>query len=700
MPDSIEPKDTDEDAANIQENKYGDFPLLMKPFDAPEDAEDLIYCDFDEPSDILLPLSPVGHNLSLDEPHVDILASQSTKNHSMFDGELKGLYAEPVALTTPTTKTHLELLEQLREVRNNASNSKTSDGDDKPLSFLLAYRDQDSLSTQAFFTHDAQSEQVAIDQASAFFERNCGYKDFTARWLTDYCNTSSYARDMVRVIAATNTRTGDKEIIYVSNNVGVIRYNNLSNLDTNPSSTKEELYEERPISNLADVEGIITGLTVIGYLSFSPDDLAARNTTIEKSAKIMMVRMTATTDYATNLKTDDDATAAKPITRYISGISSNDPSHIRIWHSSTGESMDYSSFAHKQRWSKVSKSIKPDGIDLPPPAKTLSEKVWVYGSMTNSTYYRMYDKRHLTAESLKHSLLFSEEFLRLFVEVSNKQAALSVRRIAGAKDAYHIFIDCKEVLLDGLFRPKNVFELDVSAESNYWQSNFSIFDTIREGWGNEALCYENWNDNTYEYETMLGSYKQILSHWLFTLVVNLYFNSTSVKKPRTLRPKAALQSLPLKNVRVISKGFMSSQSLKDDYRDTNSAADLADSQLFGFELGSLQISLGYSLFELTATKNGRELTYSFFLSSDNNGLFSSETGDNENSITIVVSNKSDVAETIWCIKDVGYALTVAKDAITSSDLAQLKGMDVYDAMREIDKTANSYGVKLNANFSL
>lgn len=707
MSDSISPNTTDfeidkpvELEQELNDDNDDDFLAILDDFIDPEE-----YVDFDSPElpplidfdDYEKPvpsindsLSPNKHRLSLEDPVSHSFVSVSTEYHSMFDGKLKGLYSNPINISD--LQNIKGSLDNIRDAYSTLSQTDT----DKPHSFIFAYRDQDSSTTQALFAYDEESEKIAIDHASQFFEKNCGYKDFTARWLTDYCNTSSYARNMVRVIAATNIRTGEREVVYVSNNVGVVRYNNLSYPDSNPNPTTEELNAERPLSNIADVEGIITAMTVIGYLSFSPDDLKARNTTLEKSAKVMLVRMNATKDY--EAKSEGDK--SNKVVRYISGISSNDPLHIRIWHSSTGESMDYSSFAHKQRWSKVNKNNKANGIELPAPAKTLSEKIWVYGSMTNSTYYRMYGKRHLTADSIKHSLLFSEAFLKLFVEISNKQGALSVRRIAGAKDGYHIFMNCKEVLLDGLFRPKNVFELDVSADSNYWQSDFSIFDTMIEGWSNDALCYENWNETTYQYETMQGSYKKILSHWLFTLVASLYFDSTAFKEPQTLRPKTALQSLPLKNVKVVSKGFISSRSLKGDYRETNSADELKDSHLFDFRLGSAQVSLGYSLFEITASNDGRERTYSFFLSSDNNGLFANSQCNNEKSIIIVVSVGSDLLEAIWYIKDVDYALTVAKDAITSSDLAKLKGLDVYDAMREIDKTANSYGVSLTANFSL
>lgn len=650
--------------------------------------------------------SPKRHELLLREPTETTTVSESTKGHSMFDGELKGFYA-----TADVSET-LKSQRNLQEIRDFLS---SSDKDGNPLSFILAYRDQDSLITQVVFSDDEHSEKIAVGHASDFFERNCGYKDFTARWLTDYCTTSAYAHDLVRVITATNVRTEEREVIYISKNVGVIRYNNLSNPNDSECSSGDDLYEERPISSLADIECIITGLTLIGYLSFGSKELEARNTTIEKSAKVMAIRISDTTDstagiegvYSFDDEDDNEDIESKSVSyvidgvvsKYISGISSNDPSHTKIWYSSTGEEMDYSTFSHKQRWNKVSKSIKNTDVDLPPPAIAISERVWVYGSMTKSSYYRLYDKRHLSAETLRHSLLFSEEFLKLFISISNKQGGLAIRRITGAKDAYHIFLNCKKVLLEGLFRPKNIFELDISHESDYWDSGFSVIDAIIEGWSNEAICYENWNDMTHEYDSMQGSYKQVLSHWLFTLIASLYFDSSAVKKPRTLRPTAALHSLGLNNISVFSKGLGLSRSMENNYGFTNpSVTELADSQFLEFKLGCAQICIGYSLFEITVSKNGLENTYSFFLSSDNNGLIISDNGDA--SITVVVSNEADVVQTVWCVKDVGYAIDIAKAAIVSSDLAKSKGLDVYDAMREIDKTANSYGVDLKASFRL
>lgn len=634
-------------------------------------------------------LSPKKHKLSLNEPIKDILLDDTPNVHNIFDGNLKGMYANPADISDT-----LELQGKIKEIQNAYSNENESGSS---LSFILAYKDQDSTATQVLFADDEYSEKIAVNHASSFFEKNCGYKNFTTRWLTDYCNTSAYAKDLVKVITATNTKTDEREVIYISKNVGVMRYNNLSN-PHDDSVSKEDLYEEKPISGISDIECIITGLTVIGHLSFGADELKARNTTLEKLAKIMAVRISTSTDFSIDLESIGGINEEKVI-RYISGISSNDPSHTRIWYSSTGEDMDYSAASHRQRWSKVNKNNK--ALELPPPAQTLSDKIWVYGSMTNSKYYRLYDKRHLNAEYIKHSLLFSEEFLRLFIEISNKQGSLAVRRIAGAKDAYHIFLNCEKVHLKGLFRPKNVFEIDIKSESDYWASDFSVFDTIIEGWSNKAIRHKNWNYDNYEYDTMEGSYKEVLSHWLFTVVTNLYFDSKSVKMPRTLRPKTALYSLGFKNVKVISKGLVSSHCLDYGYKDNNSnATDLDNSYLFTFQLGHIQMSLGYSLFEITALKNGIENTYSFFLSSDSHGLMTNEYGDNNTSITIVVSNEIDVAEVVWCVKDVSYALSIAKEVITSSDLAKSKGMDIYDAMREIDKTANSYGIDLKSKFSL
>ena len=634
-------------------------------------------------------LSPKKHKLSLNEPIKDILLDDIPNIHNIFDGNLKGMYANPADISDT-----LELQAKIKEIQNAYSNENESGSS---LSFILAYKDQDSTATQVLFADDEHSEKIAVNHASSFFEKNCGYKSFTTRWLTDYCNTSAYAKDLVKVITATNTKTDEREVIYISKNVGVMRYNNLANPHDN-SVSKEDLYDEKPISGISDIECIITGLTVIGHLSFGADELKARNTTLEKLAKIMAVRISTSTDFSIDLESIGGINEEKVI-RYISGISSNDPSHTRIWYSSTGEDMDYSAASHRQRWSKVNNKNK--ALELPPPAQTLSDKIWVYGSITNSTYYRLYDKRHLNAEYIKHSLLFSEEFLRLFIEISNKQGSLAVRRISGAKDAYHIFLNCEKVHLKGLFRPKNVFEIDIKPESDYWASDFSVFDTIIEGWSNKAISHKNWNYDNYEYDTMEGSYKEVLSHWLFTVVTNLYFDSKSVKMPRTLRPKTALYSLGFKNIKVISKGLVSSHCLDYGYKDNNSnATDLDNSYLFTFQLGHIQMSLGYSLFEITALKNGIENTYSFFLSSDSHGLMTNEYGDNNTSITIVVSNEIDVAEVVWCVKDVDYALSIAKEVITSSDLAKSKGMDIYDAMREIDKTANSYGIDLKSKFSL
>lgn len=688
MLDFIGSKKTDNATIEPQENETLVDEISSMGFDSHESSKeqsDSLECEIPQP------LSPKRHKLSLEEPTNPTFVNELIKYHSMFDGELKGMYADPVNISN-----NLELGSKIKEIHDAYSSSNEND---KRLSFILAYKDQDLSGTQVLFAHDEHSEKIAVDYASDFFERSCGYKDFTTRWLTDYCNTSIYAHDLVQVITATNTRTDEREVIYVSSNVGVIRHNNLSKPSNNNGVSKEDLYEERPISSLSDVECIITGLTIIGYLSFGSEELKARNTTIEKSAKIMVVRLSTTTDYIAESESIANLNDER-ITKYISGISSNDPAHTRIWYSSTGEDMDYSSYSHKMRWSKVNKTMKKEGIELPPPAQTLSEKIWVYGSMTNSTYYRLYDKRHLSAKTLQDSLLFSEEFLRLFVAISNKQGGLAVRRIAGAKDGYHIFLNCKKVHLKGLFRPKNTFELDVSPESDYWETDFSIFETIIKGWSNNAIRYENWNSEAHEYDTMQGSYKQLLSHWLFTLVTNLYFDSSATKKPRTLRPKTALHSLSLKNVKVISKGLVSSLYLKNHCINKDFSAELADSTLFGFQLGYVQTNLGYSLFEITASKNGIENTYSFFLSSDNNGLIASDDGADDTIINIVVSNEIDVVEKIWCVKDVNYALFIAKDAIRFSDLAKSKGMDVYDAMREIDKTANSYGVDLKANFNL
>lgn len=675
------------------------FDKLDSPYDHTHDSCNKEADKLPASHAISHPPSPTKHNLSLEEPvtekqecsEMDLMGSSS-----LFDSELKGMYANHDDISNK--RGFLDKVNEIRKAYSRLADNKDSNSP----SFIFAYRDQDASGTHVIFAHDEDSEKTAIKQASDFFERNCGYKDFTGRWVTDYCRTSSYASDLVRVITATNTRTDEREVIYVSSNVGVIRYNNLSN-PNNTDINIEDAHKEQPISSLGDIECIITGLTIIGYLSFGADELQARNTTIEKAAKVMAVSISAAADFSSlpdGIGITDFGNGQP--TRYISGMSSNDPLFVRISYSSTGEGLDYSSFAHKRRWSKANNSNKGNkDIELPPPAQTLSERIWVYGSMVKSSYYRLYEKRKLSANNLKQSLLFSEEFLRLFIEISNKEGGLAVRKITGAKDAYHVFLNCKQVHLKGLFRPKNVFELDLSPTSDYWQSSFSIFNIIEEGWSNQAIRYENWNDDAYQYDSMEGSYKQVLSHWLFTLVTDIYFNAKAFRRPRTLRPTKTLHSLNLnENIEVVSKGLVSSHPLKTTraYGDS-SAALLSDSYLFRFRLGVVQLRLGYSLFEITATRDDIENTYSFFLSNNGNGLIVGEDGDEE-SITILVSDSRDIVKRIWCIKDVTYALSVAKDVITSSDIAKSKGMDVYDAMREIDKTANSYGVDLKANFNL
>ena len=571
--------------------------------------------------------------------------------------------------------------------------------------FLLAFKDTKSLKVHTM--HATFSDRLAVkavtDSALDFLERNSRFCDFKAKWVG-----SDVGYSLFRVITAVNKKADTREVICIKN------YN---------YTLRDLVNEDEETFSFWDVGMAIEGLIISGCLNFGDESLEAKGLKKEEAPRIVIAHLVPTRSevqkeslsalYNTIGIVNSDIKKE----RHIYHISSNDPFYVRL-SSASVDHFDYSTFTHKARW----KTLKKHNKNIEPLSECEFERVWLSGSdCYTPTYFKHMKKGLIDVSNIKYSLILSHEFLKDFFKLSNRRFDLSVRKVRAVEGAYQIALHHKDDRSRHDFTPAKTidFSFDENGLSFKYEGDeqdVNLPNLISRGWTVDT-SYLAWNADQYYHEITKGSLSQIVSHWLWVMLVDQCFNSIQ-KSARYIKSNGSFTSEIIGNAKVYTTSELSDFRTVKTYKDYNEDYNVRDTphkemviknsdyavcnipmpvESACFEVSNMSFKVGSPLFEVGTSnyKAGKGECFSLFLSGKNEGFFSKE---GEVSYTLIKTDSKERIREIYCFGSIGSALKKIVSELQNSYLVQVAAMDQYDIIRSMVNSAKAYGCKIDIDF--
>ena len=403
--------------------------------------------------------------------------------------------------------------------------------------YILTY--QTNLASDIKTVHAHHNDELSVASllatACEFLENHAHCTDIRAKWYKS--SDKPRSRTYVRVITA-HFDDGEPKVIAISK----------PELFSLISIPNPEL-PSQPISTIADLEWTIEGLLVLGKLSMANNQLDYKGQVIQDTPKLLIATLSPNMpdasdyEYRTSSLTGErylsHGSRNSHLDRYIISISSNEPIYMNLSRDSL-LNFNTSVAAIKRRLNKTNAQIKKSSPKshklLPAMATPSQDKMWIENRssclLSRSAILSNADLSSNFRRDIENSLLFSNDFLEVFLAISTRSFELYISPIAPKKDEYSLLINSSAALSYPvhLTSPTFLFSLPPAGFDRSLKDMPDIRGLISKGLFRQEFYTCDWNEDNQCFNLAKGFLDGVSSFWLYWLMVNTYFNCQPINQ--------------------------------------------------------------------------------------------------------------------------------------------------------------------------